>query len=332
MNKSLRDKRILFICPKFFNYHIEFKEELEALGAYVDYFDERPSNNNFIKAILRINKNLINGINEKYYNEVYSKIKNNKYDYMLVVKPEAIPQRFIDQFKEMNPEAKVCMYLWDSLENNKAAKSKIEKSDSTFSFDPEDCKKHNLKFRPLFFNNKYEKIATKNNENNKYDLLFVGTVHSDRYAMLKALQDDMNENGKKVYLYMYMQSRLIYYLKKIFLKEFKKSKITEFKFKPISQSDLVKLVEASNVVVDIQHPKQTGLTMRSIEMLGANKKMITTNNKIKNYDFYDGNNIQIVDRELKNIDIEFFNRKFNEVSENIKEKYSLKSWLLEILS
>ena len=64
----------------------------------------------------------------------------------------------------------------------------------------------------------------------------------------------------------------------------------------LPSEQLTAKLKQSKTVVDIQHPKQSGLTMRTIEMLGANKKMITTNADIQNYDFYHPNNICIVDR------------------------------------
>lgn len=59
MDVSILGKKILFICPKFFDYHSSIIETLTTLGADVYFFDERPSNSTFSKMFLRINKNLI---------------------------------------------------------------------------------------------------------------------------------------------------------------------------------------------------------------------------------------------------------------------------------
>ena len=52
-------KKMLFIAPTFFGYYKEIKKEIERLNFEVDYVADIPSNNNFQKAIGRINKNLI---------------------------------------------------------------------------------------------------------------------------------------------------------------------------------------------------------------------------------------------------------------------------------
>lgn len=330
MKNKLDNKRILLICPKFFNYNIEIINTIKDLGGTVDYFDERPSNNNIIKALLRVNKKLVKRKVEKYYQDIFNMISKSKYDYMLVIKPEAITKEFILKFKENNRDAKVCMYLWDSIENNKAAKENIKFADKVFSFDRNDCKKFNMIFRPLFYNKKYEELEYKK-EKIQYDLIFVGTVHSDRYKVLQSIQTKLDEAGYSYYFYMYIQSKIIYYIRKLIFKDFKGSKITDFRFKPLDQDEVIELLKKSKSILDIQHVKQTGLTMRTIEMLGANKKLITTNEEIVNYDFYCEENIQVVDRNLNNINVNFIKGELKEVSKNIKEKYSIKSWLLELL-
>lgn len=331
MINNIKNKKILLICPKFFDYHIEFINELKELGADVDYYDERPSNKNIVKALLRLNSNLAELISKKYYRKLSHAIKEKKYDYMLIIKPEAITIDFIKEFKDRNPNARVCMYLWDSMMNNKSAKYKIELADNVYSFDAEDCKKYKLKFRPLFYTSQYHDLQ-KSKKENEYDLLFIGTVHSDRYKVLNNLKIQMESEGKKVYFYMYIQSKIVYLIRKFIFNEFKGSHIDEFKFKPLNQRDVIKLVEKSNTIIDIHHPKQTGLTMRTIEMLGANKKLITTNEAIVDYDFYNKNNIQVVNRNIDNLEIEFLNGKYNSLDDEVKMKYSIKSWLLEILN
>lgn len=331
MYEHLQGKKVLLISPVFFNYYKEMINSLTSMGAEVDWFDERPSNSFFAKAILRVNDNLIKYNINKYYSNIIETIKNKTYDYILIVKPEGITVEVIEKLKKLNPNAKVVIELWDSLANNKAALEKLQHVHKVFSFDKDDCKKYNLNFRPLFYINKYKNLAGKDDKN-QYDLLFIGTVHSDRYKVLVNLRNKLETAGLKVYFYMYIPYKAMYIGKKVLFREFLGSSIEDFKFKPLPQDEIVELVGKSKVVLDIQHPKQTGLTMRTIEMLGADKKLITTNESVKDYDFYNQSNIQVVDRNISNLDLEFFNSKYEVVPNEIKERYSLESWLLELLS
>ena len=68
--RTLEDKKILFISVKFFNYEDIIKTQLENLGAEVDWFDERPSNTVFTKAMIRVNKKLISTSINDYFKKV----------------------------------------------------------------------------------------------------------------------------------------------------------------------------------------------------------------------------------------------------------------------
>ena len=58
---------ILLITPNFFNYPQKMCDELKKMGHNVDWYDDRPSTNSFVKAIIRINKNYINIYINKYF-------------------------------------------------------------------------------------------------------------------------------------------------------------------------------------------------------------------------------------------------------------------------
>ena len=108
--------------------------------------------------------------------------------------------------------------------------------------------------------------------------------------------------------------------------------VSEFHFAPMSQNDLLNLYRKSRIIVDMQHPNQTGLTLRTMEALGSKKKLITTNPDIVNYDFFDPQNILVVDRKKPDISEHFFRTTYSPIPKNIYEKYSVDSWLDQILN
>ncbi len=131
---------------------------------------------------------------------------------------------------------------------------------------------------------------------------------------------------------MFFPSKLLFHLKRIVDPILWKSRITDFRFDALKKNEIVDYVEKSNVVVDIQHPNQIGLTIRTIEVLGARRKLLTTNNDIVNYDFYNPNNIQVLDRDSVNVDISFFRKQMVELDETIYKKYSIDGWISVIFS
>jgi hypothetical protein len=71
--------------------------------------------------------------------------------------------------------------------------------------------------------------------------------------------------------------------------------------------------------------------MRTFETLGMRKKLITTNDDILNYDFYNPSNILVVDRNNPQLSEDFFLGKYVDNSEIIS-KYHVDQWAINLFS
>lgn len=327
---TLNNKRILFFSASFFGYQTDIQSCLESLGAEVDYYDERPANSFIVKALIRINRNLLSHYIERYYSKIIVETANNHYDYIFFIKGEAISYKNLQILKEAHPEAKLIIYHWDSIANNHNAVNHIPIFDKVFSFDKPDCERFNLTFLPLFYTKDYSHIVSNNSY--KYNLLFIGTGHSDRYELVKKIESLMVGAKGYSYIYIYFPSVILYYKQKLLHRRLKNTKKKDFRFESLTKQDIIKLYANSHIIVDIQHPRQTGLTMRCLETLGASRKLITTNSHIKEYDFYNSNNILIIDRNNPEIPSDFMESPYQSVDQEIYTKYSLENWLKTILN
>lgn len=328
---DISGKKILFFSPAFFGYENKIVKKMQDMGAYVDMYDVRSVTSAGDRALLKISPKIFAAKSLEYYEKIISVNKDKNYDYILVVKCDMTPESILTKFRDVFPNAKLCLYLWDSIDNISGVLDKFRYFDTMHSFDPEDCKKHSeLKFRPLFYADEFCKELSV--EEQHYDISFAGTIHSDRYAVIKEVRKIAANKGLKSYWFCYLQSKFIYYFYKATKKEFADTKINSFDFVKKDSKEIADVVEKSKIVLDIQHPKQTGLTMRTIEMIGMNKKLITTNSTIKDYDFYNPNNISFVDRNNVRINDEFLQTSYEPLSDELYQKYALRNWVLEVLS
>ncbi|QHE53730.1 capsular biosynthesis protein CpsH [Pontibacillus sp. HMF3514] len=328
---KLKNKLILFIAPAFFGYEKKISEKMVQMGAEVDFFDERSITSSIEKALLKISPHIFQKKTICYYEDIFEKISSNNYDYILIIKCEMMPIETIKKLKELYPQAILCLYLYDSLKNIKGISKKLKFFDRIVSFDLEDVKENdNFIFRPLFFTDDFRKEPCQKDEY-KYDLSFIGTIHTDRYKIVKKINSIAHAKKLKFYLYAYLQSKFIYYFYKMTKKEFADVSIKEFQFGKIESSEIAEIIDDTKVVLDIQHPNQTGLTMRTIEMIGMNKKLITTNQSIKEYDFYNPKNIEIINRHPSDIPKDFFNDPYEKLEDDIYIKYSIEYWIKEVL-
>ena len=160
---DLRNKKILFFSPSAFGYECSVKRRLQELGAIVTYYDDRPSNNFWSKAMLRCFKRSMLLVIDSYYREIYKELDNcNYFDYIFLLNLEAMPLWFLKKLRIKYNCCPIILYMWDSFKNKVHTKDYFDFCDRIISFDYEDHK-HNprLEFRPLFFLNEYSSIAEK---------------------------------------------------------------------------------------------------------------------------------------------------------------------------
>ena len=322
----LQGKRILFFSAHLFGYQNDIRLAMESVGAIVDYYDERPANNFLVKGVIRINRNLLAGYINHYYNKIIKETLQKEYDYVFFIKGESISASRLKQF---HPEANFIIYHWDSIANNSNAQNLLPYFDRVFSFDKIDCERLGLHFLPLFYTPDYANIPYYDKEI-KYDMLFVGTTHSDRYKLVKRIEEQIIKMGGLCLTWFYFPSKILYYKMKIQNSYLRQIPVHTFHFKPMSKELLLQLYAGSRIIIDVQHPKQTGLTMRCIETLGAKRKLITTNYYITEYDFYNPDNILVVDRNLPYVPEKFLNEPYRDTPKEIYESYSIKNWLSSI--
>ncbi|WP_392486715.1 hypothetical protein ACER0A_002775 [Haloimpatiens sp. FM7315] len=325
-------KKVLYIGTPIFNYHKKIIAEFEAQGYSVDFYNDRPSESSFIKGMIKIKKSLLNSLIQKYFDKIMSETKDKTYDLVFIVNCKVFTPEMIRQIREIQKSARFVLYMWDSLTLYPNSRDLIPIFDTSYSFDSEDSEKiEALKFLPLFYCKEYEEVGQADTKERKYDIVSVCTAHPNRYKTMHELFPKLESKGIRIFSYMFL-NKLQYLYNKVFVAEFKGSKSSEFKFKSLSEQENLAVLKKSNTVFDMQHNKQSGLTMRTIETLGAKRKMITTNVNIKRYDFYNENNIFVMDENNLDKIEQFIKHEYEPISIEIYKKYSLHSWIETIIN
>lgn len=95
----------------------------------------------------------------------------------------------------------------------------------------------------------------------------------------------------------------------------------------IPYRDYLAIVSRSKCVIDIVQKRQHGLTLRPIEAMFQKKKLLTNCTSISRYDFYNPNNIFIWGVDSIERLFEFLVSPYEEVSDSIKKKYDINTWI-----
>lgn len=325
--------RVLLIMPSFFNYPDVIIHTLDSMGIECDRFNDRPSDNPVVKAAVRLHEGSLSFFVDKMVEEIVSACRRREYDTVLIISGQSLSfsGKHIRILRDSMPNAQFVLYQWDSLANYPRMIKLLDLFDRCFSFDPDDCKKYGLSFLPLFYHNGYGSIRKSLDRNtNDYDLTFIGTAHPKKHQFLKEIVANGCFDINKCYLYEYLPSRLVYVRHKVLEDCFKADSMCSFHYKPLGPEDTEFVIARSKVILDSPQANQRGLTMRTIECLGAGKKLITTNDNVMQYDFYSERNIYVYKGDF-DLSHPFFTTDYEEIDRAILEAYSLNTWLKTVL-
>lgn len=321
-------KRILMFCAPFFGYDRRLSRALEAAGYQVDLYDEKPGSGFLDKTCIRYNIGLYRPVIRRYIRWVIEANTDKRYDYVFVVKGEAINTEAIGLLRQAWPEAKFLLYLWDSVANIPECERRMALYDRVLTFDPKDAETYGILFRPLFYDMEYE--AQPEQADYAYDFAFIGTAHTVRPRIVKRLAEDRVAKGKKAFAYLYLPHRLLFLYNKLLNRAYRDVKRSDIQFTPMTSGAIKDIYGKSKCILDVEHQKQRGLTMRTIELIGMQKKIITTNALVREYDFYNPKNICIIDREDPRVDEAFWDSAYEPIPERIQKNYSIDSFVKEV--
>ncbi|MGZ5273175.1 MAG: hypothetical protein ACXWCA_02540 [Kaistella sp.] len=322
---NFTQKKILFLSANFFGYEEAIANRLQELGAEVDFFNERPSDTIISKGMIRVKSRLYHHKINRYYKKILQLTAGVQYDYFLLIKGESIPPFFLEKFAAAHPRTQKIFYSYDAVAEYPKFLTLYPYFDKNFTFEPKDAQRYKLHFRPLFFLNSYH--LSESTHKPKNDIVFIGTAHTDRYLIGEKVRRLGEEMNLKTFFYYYAPGKVAFVLKKLFDKNLMGFDMKKLSFKKLEHSEIAQIYKGAFAVLDINKPFQNGLTMRTFEALASGKKLITTNSDIKNYPFYDENNIHVLHRKNSKLRQDFFSTEFRKLDADILEKMSLDSWI-----
>lgn len=214
--------------------------------------------------------------------------------------------RLIDKHSDYT--TKLIFYFWNTINDFSSLKFS-DKWDIT-CFDYKDSIKFNLRYIGGFYC-----PFVLNNNKIVFDIFFIG-INKGRFSKLFLLEEKIEEIGL-VPCFIYVSK-----LRHLFSKRYSN---------PILYNEVVDYISKSKVILDFSKDGQFGLTLRVYESIYYNKKLITDNQSIDQYDFYNESNILIIkDYNDVNKIIYFLSIPFIPYSPSIFERYSLNSLISRI--
>lgn len=264
-----------------------------------------------------------NSINKSFFNKNIKDIaleenilqelqKLGHQDVILFIRPDRISKKTHLEIKKQTN--KYITYIYDSYNRFPMDDLLNGVFDEIFSFDFNDVKKYNFTFISNYIYMDKREIKLENDTN---DNVFIVISIDERFDFLNKLSyylSDHNVNFKFVVV------------GKRVPKNMNPNMI--FSKKTLLPEDLKNDLENSKYFLDLIRHGHNGLSFRIFEALAMQRKIITTNQAILQYDFYNPNNILILDEDSAiNIDLNFFKTPYEPLNDAIYYKYTIENWV-----
>jgi len=264
-------------------------------------------------------KTLFNyNLKREHLNNVLLDITKNqkKQDVTLIIKGDNLS---ISTIKEIKKNTKYLVtFLNDSMARYPRMKRVFPYFDKVYSFDPDDVAKNG-------FNSITNYIY--------FDLNNL-TPTKTKHCVFNISSLDKRSKTMPRFAAYFKNSKIDYKLIAFSNKTHEELKDLNIEItnKMYSLDEVFELVKKSEILLDLQRPNQKGLSFRILEGIGLNKKIITTNQDVINYDFYNPKNIAVVDSNNITISSDFFKTPYEKIDPSIVKKYHISSWVNEVFN
>lgn len=323
-------KRVLLVAPGFFGYVEDVSRAFEAFGVHADRVLDVPSEGILYKSVYKVFPGCMAPLIARHARRLEKVISEGSYNVVLFIGGMTFPfaKTQLDSMRAASPESRFAFYFWDSLSNSPRAAACLDCFDVIASFE-EGVRPGSLHL-PLFYTEEYDVTASISLDDAEHDACFVGSVHQpSKFRSVLTIVDALRSQGLDVVTRFYLPSRSsLAYLKT--REPLYRRRDIDFIFESLSRQDVAALYARCACVIDSPQSGQTGLTMRTIEAVGAGRRLITANKSVKGYDFYSFGDVlctPVGDGELA-----LFARGRNRSTpDSVRRHYSLTAWAKRLL-
>lgn len=222
----------------------------------------------------------------------------DKYE-TIIIHTSELTNHLPEYIHRINPQIRIIYWYWNPVNNHTLPRLVTDSNVEFWTFDKGDQKKYHMKFNIQY----YTGTTNIQKENVKYDVYFIGhdkgrkkkindILKKIKNAGLKYKVDILSDNSKRYIAYNIVKKRIM----------------------------------AAKAILEVNQKGQTGYTLRALESLFLEKKLITTNKSIVNENFYSSKNIFVVDSDDWGKLPSIITSPYDKTVNHFKNKYDINAW------
>ncbi len=312
--------KITIIAPNSFGY-IDFL--IDALksqeGVDVNYINFSEFRYTYTSTFDKVKNAIARIILNKNKKESYvshcikeALFEKEKQDFIVVIRPDKLEKSTLFELKKRTK--RFYAFYFDAISNFPKKVGLIPLFDKVFSYEKDDVKAYKLEFITNYIYDIENSLA----ENLEHKVFNISS-YDERFTQLRDVANYLKNHA--------VNYNIIVRKERVIVDE-----LVSIVPKYLPLEEVKRLLLKSEILLDIQKSNQKGLSFRVFEALGYEKKLITTNKDVAEYDFYSPNNILIIDPENIQIPESFLEGTYQTIPTAILYPYTLEGWIKKVFA
>ena len=326
---SLEKKSFILVIPNDFGIYKIFNHNLTNLGfdltSIVPQEFKYPNfKGRFLNFIIKLftgknsyKQKLIKQFHSDNIFAITNNLEENSVDYVLVIRPDLLDQNTTATLLKIGK--KVVAYQWDGLERFPQVFDFINHYKNFLIFDINDFEKYKPKYKNLIqsesFYFDFDDGSANNHDSNV--VYYIGNYIANRSEDLLSTLDLLKDLPVSfdIKLRHHPKTQPLSHANILFFRNY------------IDFETNLKYLKQAKILLDFKAIEHDGLSLRFFEAMRYEKKIITNNKSVLNYEFYNPNNIFILNHDSNERLKEFVESSYESLPKEIVEKYSFSNWL-----
>ena len=236
----------------------------------------------------------------------------------IIINDAMFNNNILKYISKKNAVASKYVYYTNAVRNSRIKPNNIPKDWRVYTFDISDSKEFDIEYSPEYYTEHQENIKY----DLKYDVCYVGADKTNvRLKNLLDIKEVLRKNKVQNFFHIFRV-----------LKKYNKYELQETTNMFLKYEDIQRIILESKCILELQMEGQSGCTLRTLESMFLNRKLITNNKDIVNYDFYNHNNIFVIEnaddfKDRFNDILKFMRSPYQKLPDMVKNNYKFCKWL-----
>ncbi|WP_196940227.1 hypothetical protein [Sphingobacterium pedocola] len=248
-------------------------------------------------------------------------VQHYSFDIALVIRADFFKKSLIELIRQKT--STMISFHFDGISRNPEILDYVSLFDRFYAFDQDDLKKYpsyNLSYSPNFYLD-YPDLIDQRRSYNAHNVYYVSTFHESRIRDLIDIHKRLSVHYASVKFIVVCSKDLLPILPDYVIQHM------EVSHEHVDFAEQLNNIAFSDVIIDLVIAEHKGYSLRIIEGLKFGKKVITTNFKVLEAEFYHPHNFFVLQNGSYDGLDEFLNNAYVPIDNDMKKKYSFSEWL-----